>query len=112
MNTKIYVGNLLPLTTAEDLRQLFSSVGGVSSVNVIKEKKSGKSKGFAFVEMLNQGDTGKAVSEFNGLILDQRCIKVKPAKMSSKPLKPKIGFVEYKSYNESGRKPYSRKRRY
>jgi cold-inducible RNA-binding protein len=113
MNTKLYVGNLSLLTTAEDLRQLFSSAGGVVSVDLIKDKKTGKPKGFAFVEMVSQGDAGKAVSEFNGRTLDQRRIKVMPAKVGggSQP-KAKGGYVEYKSYNESVHQPYSPNRRY
>jgi cold-inducible RNA-binding protein len=106
MNTKLYVGNLSPLTTAEDLRQLFSGVGGVLSVQLLKDKKSGQPKGIAFVEMVSQGDAGKAVSEFNGYQLDKRRIKVMPAKASKPPAQRANGYVEYQSYNQSIRKHY------
>jgi RNA recognition motif-containing protein len=106
MNTKLYVGNLSPATTAEDLRSLFASTGGVLSVELVKDKYTGKPKGFAFVNMVSQGDLGKAVSEYNGYRLDQRTIKVMQAKESG----PQNGgrkttaFVEYKSYNQSIKK--------
>lgn len=112
MNTKLYVGNLSLLTTAEDLRMLFSSAGGVVSVTLIKDKKTGKPKGFAFVEMVSQGDAGKAVSEFNGRNVDKRRIKVLPAKAGGQQQKQTGGYVEYKSYNESVHPTYSTNRRY
>ncbi len=105
MDTKLYIGNLSPVTTAEDLRQLFATAGGVVSVEVIKDKKTGKPKGFAFVEMVSQGDAGKAVSEFNGYRLDQRRIKVMVARSVSPQVKRPAAYVEYKSYRESFRKP-------
>ncbi|RPI88188.1 MAG: RNA-binding protein [Chloroflexi bacterium] len=101
MNTKLYIGNLSPITTAEDLRYLFSSVGMVVSVELIKDRNTGKPKGYAFVEMVSQGDTGKAVSEFNNYNLDQRQIKVSVAKTNSPQPRHTSRYVEYKSYNES-----------
>jgi len=101
MDTKLYVGNLSPVTTAEDLRLLFATAGRVVSVELIKDKITQKSKGFAFVDMVSQGDAGKAVSEFNGYRLDQRRIKVMVARGSNPQAKRKIGYVEYKSYRES-----------
>ncbi len=101
MDTKLYIGNLSPVTTAEDLRLLFARAGGVVSVELIKDKRTGKPKGFAFVDMVSRGDAGKAVSEFNGYRLDQRRIKVMVAKARSpQPMRP-TGYIEYKSYNES-----------
>ncbi len=101
MDTKLYVGNLSPLTTAEDLRQLFNTAGGVISVELVKDKNTGKPKGFAFVEMVSRGDAGKAVSEFNGYRLDQRRIKVMVAKGGNRQPGRNAGYVEYKSYNQS-----------
>jgi RNA recognition motif-containing protein len=105
MITKLYIGNLSPITTAEDLRFLFNSVGMVVSVEVIKDKNTGKSKGYAFVEMVSQGDAGKAVSEFNNHTLDQRRIKVNVAKTSTPQSRHTTKYVEYVSYNQSVRKP-------
>lgn len=104
MDTKLYIGNLSPVTTTEDLRMLFATAGRVESVEVVRDKKTGRSKGFAFVSMVSQGDTGKAVSEFNGFILDQHRLKVTVAKAGNSQPKRVVGFTEYKSYNESIRK--------
>ncbi len=104
MDTKLYIGNLSAETTAEDLRRLFARAGGVVSVELVKDKQTKKSKGFAFVEMVSRGDAGKAVSEFNGYTLDRHRIKVMVAKQNSRQNKRTLGYIEYKSYNESIRK--------
>jgi RNA recognition motif-containing protein len=76
----IYVGNLSYDVTEDDLRQEFSEFGEVSSVNIIKDKFSGQSKGFAFVEMpvLQQGQA--AVSELNGKKIKDRVINCSGAR--------------------------------
>jgi RNA recognition motif-containing protein len=113
LDTKLYVGNLSPVTTGEDLRMLFNTVGRVISVELIKDKKTGKSKGFAFVEMISQGDAGKAVSEFNGYQLDRQRLNVKAAKAGNRPSRrTPQGYVEYKSYNESVKPSEYNNRRY
>lgn len=102
MNTRLYIGNLSPNTTAEDLRYLFSKVSGVVSVDLVKDQRTGRLKGYAFMEMVSQGDVGKAVSEFNGSQVDQRTIIVKAAEASERTYHSHAKkFVEYKSYNES-----------
>ena len=65
MSKKIYVGNLSYQTTEGDLTTLFEQVGQVDSVNVITDRDTGRSKGFAFVEMSNE-DADKAITQFNG----------------------------------------------
>jgi RNA recognition motif-containing protein len=76
----IYVGNLSYDITEEDLRNEFEAIGDVSSVNIIKDKYSGQSKGFAFVEMpvLSQGQA--AVNTLNGKKLKDRAITVTGAR--------------------------------
>jgi RNA recognition motif-containing protein len=63
----IYVGNLSPDTTDENLREAFESFGEVTSAKVIKDKYTGQSRGFGFVEMASDEDANKAIAELNGL---------------------------------------------
>ncbi len=76
MSTRLFVGNLSYQTTEDELRQLFSGVANVSSVSLISERDSGRSKGFAFVEMATPEDAQKAIDELNGKSLDGRTIRV------------------------------------
>ncbi len=76
MSTRLFVGNLSYQTTEEELRQLFSGVANVSSVSLISERDSGRSKGFAFVEMATPEDAQKAIDELNGKSLGGRTIRV------------------------------------
>jgi RNA recognition motif-containing protein len=80
MEAKLYVGNLSKSTTQEELNTLFAQAGQVTAVEVIKERKSGESKGFAFVTMSEQSDADKAVSMFNAYSLSDHELKVSPAK--------------------------------
>jgi RNA recognition motif-containing protein len=72
----IYVGNLSYDTTENDLRNVFGEHGSVSKVNVIMDKMTGKSKGFAFVEMDNDSDGQNAIKELNNADLNGRNLKV------------------------------------
>lgn len=80
MESKLYVGNLSYSTTEDDLRTLFFQAGTVSSVALIKDRDSGQSKGFAFVEMSNQSEAQKAITMFNGFNMGDRELKVSMAK--------------------------------
>lgn len=80
MESKLYVGNLSYSTTEDDLRTLFTEAGTVTSVALIKDRDSGQSKGFAFVEMSTQVEAEKAISMFNGRMMGEREIKVNLAK--------------------------------
>lgn len=80
MEVKIYVGNLSYQTTEDDLRTLFAKAGQVASVALIKDRDTGNSKGFAFVEMNSQAEAQKAISMLNGVSLDDRELKVNLAK--------------------------------
>lgn len=80
MEVKLYVGNLSYTTTEDDLRTLFAKAGGVASVALIKDRETGNSKGFAFVEMNTQAEAQKAVSILNGSHLGERELKVNLAK--------------------------------
>jgi len=80
METKLYVGNLSYGTTEEDLRTLFTQAGTVETVDLIKDRDTGRSKGFAFVQMSNQAEAEEAIKQFNGFELDGRALKVNPAR--------------------------------
>jgi RNA recognition motif-containing protein len=76
----IYVGNLSFDTTEDDLRNTFSSYGTVSSVAIIKDKFSGESRGFGFVEMANNAEAQKAINELGGTELNGRTLNVNEAR--------------------------------
>jgi len=76
----IYVGNLPYSTTDDDLREAFGAYGEVSSVNVIADKFTGQSKGFAFVEMADNSAADAAIKALNETPMGGRNIKVNQAK--------------------------------
>lgn len=80
METKLYVGNLAFAATEEDLRVHFAQVGAVKTVTLIKDRETGRSKGFAFVEMETDGDANAAIEKLNGSQLGQRAINVSIAR--------------------------------
>ncbi len=80
METKIYVGNLSYDTKEEDLRELFAQAGTVASVALIKDRDTGQSKGFAFIEMSNQSEAEKAIQMFNSYTMANRPLKVNLAR--------------------------------
>lgn len=77
---KIYVGNMSYNVTEEDLRQAFEAFGQVSSVSIIKDKFSGQSKGFGFVEMPVKDEAQAAVNAMNGKELKGRTLNVNEAR--------------------------------
>ncbi|MEK6906600.1 MAG: RNA-binding protein [Nanoarchaeota archaeon] len=85
---KIYVGNL-PFSISEDaLKELFSSYGDVEEASIIKDKFSGRSKGFGFVTISNDEAAAKAVSELDGKEVEGRALKVSEAKPMDPDKKP------------------------
>ena len=80
MDTKIYVGNLSFDTSEDDLRTLFASAGTVLSVSLIKDRDTGRSKGFAFIEMGSQNEMEQAIKMFDGNSFGDRMIKVNKAR--------------------------------
>jgi RNA recognition motif-containing protein len=80
MEKKLYVGNLAFQTTEDDLRGLFAQAGAVASVTIIKDRDTGRSRGFGFVEMETQADAEKAVTMFNSTMLHNRALKVNIAR--------------------------------
>lgn len=80
MEVKLYVGNLSYNTTEEELRELFSTVGTVSEVALIKDRDTGQSKGFAFVTMGSQEEAKKAIEQMNGRSVGNRALTVNAAR--------------------------------
>lgn len=80
MATKLFVGNLSFTTTEGDVLDLFKQAGTVTSCDLIMDKFTGKSRGFAFVEMGSQDEANKAITEFNGKDLGGRALTVNEAK--------------------------------
>lgn len=80
MEYKLYVGNLSYTTSETDLQTLFAEAGAVKSVALIKDRDSGRSKGFAFIEMENQKDMQNAITMFNGKEFQDRALSVSAAR--------------------------------
>lgn len=85
MSKKIYVGNLSFSTTDQSLVDAFSQFGTVESAKIIMDRDSGRSKGFAFVEMSSSTEASDSISKLNGTQMDGRSINVSEAK----PLAPR-----------------------
>jgi cold-inducible RNA-binding protein len=80
MAKKLYVGNLSYSTTEGNLSAFFGAVGEVASVNLITDRMTGRSRGFAFVEMAEESAAQQAIAELNGKELDGRALKVAEAR--------------------------------
>ncbi len=76
----IYVGNISWGTTEDDLRQAFEEFGSVTSVNIITDRDTGRSKGFAFVEMEDAADAETAIAAMDGNSVDGRNLRVNEAR--------------------------------
>ena len=80
MDIRLYVGNLAKSTTEEEIRTLFVQEGEVTSVDLVKDRSTGLSKGFAFVTMASQESADKAISKYNGFSVAGNALKVNVAK--------------------------------
>jgi len=87
LSKKLYVGNLGYNVSKSDLEQMFAAYGTVSSAQVIMDRDSGRSKGFAFVEMGSDGEAQAAIEGLNGKSADGRNMIVNEAR----PQEPRIG---------------------
>ena len=88
MTTNLYVGNLSYDTTEDSLRTLFAEFGEVESARVITDRYTGRSKGFAFVEMAAEDAAVKAIDALNGKSVDGREIRVDKAKPRTERRQP------------------------
>ena len=80
MGKKLYIGNLSYSVDSHQLTDLFAQCGTVDSANVIMDRDTGRSKGFAFVEMSENSEATSAIEKFNGTDLDGRAMNVSEAK--------------------------------
>ena len=97
MASKLYVGGLAYSVTEKELEELFATVGTVSSTAVIKDRDSGQSKGFGFVEMYSDEEAQKAIKELNGKEVSGRAIMVNEAR-PQEDRRPSGGGDYRKSY--------------
>jgi|ERR1051326_7033732 RNA recognition motif-containing protein len=79
-NNRLYVGNLSFNTTENQLQDLFAQAGAVTSASLVQDKFTGKSRGFAFVEMGTPEEAQKAIEQFNGKEVDGRTLTVNIAR--------------------------------
>ena len=107
MEVKLYVGNLSYATREEELRELFAQAGTVTSVALIKDRDTGSSKGFAFVEMTTQAEAQTAISMFHNYQLGERPLTVNMAR----PREERSGSG-YGSYNGGNNRQRGGSRRY
>jgi len=80
MSTKLYIGNLAFQTTSQELQELFAQAGTVESASVVEDRMTGRSRGFAFVEMSTKEEATAAIDQFNGKEVGGRALKVNEAK--------------------------------
>jgi RNA recognition motif-containing protein len=80
----IYVGNLSYKVSDQELKEVFEEFGNVISAKVIKDRESGRSKGFGFVEMTNDDEAQAAIDELDGAEINGRTVKVNKARPKEK----------------------------
>jgi RNA recognition motif-containing protein len=95
---KLYVGNLAFSTTADDLREAFGQYGAVASASVVSDRDTGRSRGFAFVEM--QDGAEEAIAAFNGADFQGRTLTVNEAR----PREERTGGGERRQSSGAGRR--------
>jgi cold-inducible RNA-binding protein len=76
----LYVGNLAFSTTEEQIREMFQPYGAIEKINVVRDQDSGQPRGFAFVEMNNDEEAGKAIAGVNGATVGGRALIVNEAR--------------------------------
>jgi len=90
MSKRLYIGGLAYQTTEHDLAALFDEIGGYTSVRIITDRDTGRSKGFGFVEMDSDGGATAAIQRFDGTMLHGRRLTVNEARPQE--ARPASGF--------------------
>ncbi|MBS1983390.1 MAG: RNA-binding protein [Bdellovibrionales bacterium] len=98
MGTKLFIGNLAYSATEEGLNSVFSQAGGVTSVKIVTDRETGRSRGFAFVEMASEEDANNAVAKLNGHNFEGRPLSVSEAR----PQAPRTGGGGGRSFGGGG----------
>ncbi len=92
MSKRLYVGGLSYGTTQDGLRDAFAQAGAVQDASIVMDKMTGRSRGFGFVEMVNDEDADKAIEMWNGKELDGRRLTVNEARpMAERPMRRGFG---------------------
>ncbi len=89
---KLYVGSLPFSTIESELKTLFSDFGEIKELSLIKDRDTGKSKGFAFIEMQRNSDADKAIKALNGSLFQGRNIKVNQVQSKAKSVRWRPGI--------------------
>ncbi len=103
---KLFVGNLPFSTTEEQLQEMFSEYGEIASVQLITDRQTGRSRGFAFVEYTNEEDAQKAIEAMDQQELEGRTIAVNVAR----PRRPRRDYNNRSGYGGGNRGGYNRNR--
>ncbi|MGI9307791.1 MAG: RNA recognition motif domain-containing protein [Gammaproteobacteria bacterium] len=112
MSTKLYVGNLSKSVGPKRLAKEFAACGTVVSLKLVTDRKTGRSKGFAFVEMSGEKAAEEAIQKLNGESIDERPIEVSVAKPHSADAKPVRGSVKGQRTHPRHRDPGESRVRY
>jgi len=97
----LYVGNLPHSTTESELRTVFQPHGEIEKISIVTDRETGRARGFAFVEMTNDGEAEKAVAALNGTALGGRTLTINEAK--PKTDRPKSGGQRFGGGGGGGR---------
>lgn len=102
----IYVGNLAYATDDEGLRAAFAAYGEVTAARVVRDRMTGRSKGFGFVEMPNAEEANAAITALNGAELDGRPLRVNESQPRPREERPRRSFGDRGGYGDRPRRPF------
>jgi RNA recognition motif-containing protein len=105
MGTRLFVGNLSFDVSDDDLRQAFSEAGSCSSASIVRDRMTGKSRGFGFVEMSTEEEAQRAVSTLNGRDLQGRAMNVSEARERGAAERSAPRMSSFRSFGPSAPEP-------
>jgi RNA recognition motif-containing protein len=110
VGTRLFVGNLSFDTSDDDLRNAFAQAGSCASASVVRDRMTGRSRGFGFVEMSSQEDAQRAITSLNGKDLQGRAMNVSEAReRGSAPSAPRMNSFRSFSPPEASEMPSFRR---